>query len=320
MTDIKQHTIQNYQTVKGAHYKTMSISFQVFGCEINTAPIVIVNHALTGDSDVASDKKGWWKQIVGNNKLINTNTYTVIAFNIPGNGVMGDIIPTYKDFCARDIALLFHIVLGELQIEKVHAIIGGSIGGGIAWEMACLFPNFSKYVIPIATDWKATDWIIGHNSIQENILLHSSHPLEDARKMALLFYRTPQSFSQKFDRTKTENEEIYAVESWLNHHAEKLKNRYKLEAYLMMNHLLSSINVVTKGKTIREVLSPIKSTVIQIGVESDLFFIPEENKKTQLILDELNISNQYYEIKSIHGHDAFLMEQEQISSFLSSIF
>jgi homoserine O-acetyltransferase len=320
MKPLIKHNIENYKTDKNANNKKISISYQVFGKKINTAPIVIVNHALTGNSDVISHEKGWWKEIVGDNKLIDTQKYTVIAFNIPGNGYGGNLIDNYKDYTTKDIARIFHTVLKELNIEKVFAIIGGSLGGGIAWEMACLFPKFSSYIIPIASDWKSSDWIIGHNAIQESILLNSKKPLEDARKMAMLFYRTPESFTHKFNRTKTKEKTLYTVESWLNHHAEKLKNRFEIKAYLMMNQLLTSINVVPEGKTLQEVLSKIESTIIQISVSSDLFFIPGENLKTKKILDDLQITNQYHEIKSIDGHDAFLIEHKQITDFLSPIF
>ena len=317
---IIKENILNYKTIAGVSYERIGISHQVFGKEIHTAPIVLIIHALTGNSDILSTEKGWWKEIVGENKLINTKEYTVIVFNIPGNGFDGHLIDTYKDFCARDIALIFHAALQKLNIKQVFSILGVSLGGGIAWEMASLYPKFSNYIIPIAADWKSSDWIIGHNFIQESILLNSKKPLEDARKMAMLFYRTPVSFSQKFNRTKTNDRSMYNVESWLNHHAEKLKNRFELKAYLMMNHLLASINIVPEGKTLEEVMSKIESTIIQISVSSDLFFIPEENIKTKKTLDKLKMTNEYYEIKSLDGHDAFLIEHEQITAFLSSIF
>jgi homoserine O-acetyltransferase len=186
--------------------------------------------------------------------------------------------------------------------------------------MVCQFPDFAKYIIPIASNYQTSDWIIGHNYIQECILLNSKKPLQDARKMAMLFYRTPLSFTKKFNRTKTENNSIYNVESWLKYHAEKLENRFDLKAYLLMNHLLSSINAVNDGTTIKETFNKIESTIIQISVSSDLFFIPEENLKTKKILDELQIPNQYYQIQSIDGHDAFLIEHEQITKFLNPIF
>ncbi|WP_051568547.1 alpha/beta fold hydrolase [Crocinitomix catalasitica] len=314
------HQIENYKTYSGALYPKLNVSYQIFGKELHTAPIVLVNHALTGNSDVASKKNGWWKEIIGPEKVVNTADYTIIAFNIVGNGYDGHLIDNYKDFTTQDIARIYFQVLSELKVAALFAIIGGSLGGGIAWEMVSLYPNFAQYIIPIAADWKATDWIIGHNTIQGSILLNSKTPLQDARKMAMLFYRTPQSFTRKFNRTKTEDGEVFNVESWLNHHGNVLTKRFELKAYLMMNHLLTTVDITRHNQSIRDVLEHIQSKIIQIGIDSDLFFIPDENIKTKQLLDELNIPNEYHEVKSEDGHDAFLIENEQLTKFLTPIF
>lgn len=320
MCELKFHSLLDYKTFRGVRFKELEISYQIFGKELHTAPVVLVNHALTGNSDLNSNEKGWWKNIVGDNKLIDTKKYTVIAFNIPGNGYDNTLIKNYKDFIAKDIAKLFYLVLKELKVESIYAAIGGSIGGSIAWEMAALFPKYIKYLIPIASDWKSSDWIIGHNAIQENILLNSKQPLQDARKMAMLFYRTPASFTKKFNRTKTENNDLYNVESWLNHHGKKLESRFKINAYLLMNHLLTTIDISEERISIEETFKSIKSKVIQIAVNTDLFFVKEENIKTKAILDKCKVINEYHEIKSVDGHDAFLIEHEQITKFLKPIF
>ena len=320
MNVLLKHTIEDYTTVSGVHFDQVNTSYQIFGQALHTAPVILVNHALTGNSDLISEEKGWWKDLIGADKLMDTNSYTIIAFNIPGNGYDGELIDNYKAFSTRDIAAIFHTVLQAIKVEEVYAIIGGSLGGGIAWEMACLFPSFAKYIIPIATDWKSSDWLIGHNTVQESILLNSKKPLEDARKMAMLFYRTPTSFTKKFNRTKTADNSMYNVQSWLQHHGNKINSRFDIKAYLMMNHLLTSINVVPEGKTIQELLQDVKSVIIQISIDSDLLFIPEENLKTKELLDALQIENQHHQIKSIDGHDAFLIEHEQLTDFLSPIF
>jgi homoserine O-acetyltransferase len=318
--NFKTHILSHYKTESDAQYRKLSVTYQVYGVELGQAPIVLVNHALTGNSDVLSQEYGWWKEIVGSDKLIDTKHFTVIAFNIPGNGYDDALIEKYWDFSAKDIARIFYTVLEALNIKKLYAIIGGSLGGGIAWEMVSLYPNFAAYVIPIAADWKSSDWVIGHNHVQESILLHSSKPLEDARKMAMLFYRTPNSFTNKFSRTKTKDGNMYNVVSWLNHHANKLVGRFNIASYLMMNHLLASINIVAENQTIEDALRPIKSTIIQISINSDLLFIPDEIIKTKALLDFLNIPNSHYQIKSSDGHDAFLIEHQQITDFLRPIF
>ena len=150
-------TLQNFTTESGAFYAALNLSFQVFGLELHTAPIVLVNHALTGNSQVVGEN-GWWNDLIGANKTIDTTKYTRLAFNVPGNGFDRFIIENYSDFNTRDVARIFIEGIQLLEIKKLYAIIGGSVGGGIAWEMVALEPKITQHLIPIATDWKSTDW------------------------------------------------------------------------------------------------------------------------------------------------------------------
>ncbi len=298
---------------------TIKLSYQTFGKPLGEAPIVMVNHALTGNSNVAG-KDGWWTDLIGDNKVIDTQKYTILAFNIPGNGYDGFAVENYKDFVARDIANIFLLGLKALQIDKLFALIGGSLGGGIAWEMAFLSPNLAEYLIPVATDWKSTDWLIANCQIQEQFLVNSNNPVHDARMHAMLCYRTPQSFKERFQRSKNDDLEIFNVESWLLHHGKKLQERFQLSAYKLMNQLLKTIDV-TRGRGDNvNVLDIIKSNIAIVGVDSDLFFTAEENRETQrqLALTHPNVT--YSEIHSSHGHDAFLIEFEQLEQIIEGIF
>lgn len=297
----------------------IKLSYQTFGLPLGAAPIILVNHALTGNSNVAGED-GWWKDLIGDSKVIDTKLYTVLAFNIPGNGYDGFIIKNYKDFVARDVANIFLMGLEKLGISKVFATIGGSLGGGIAWEMAVNKPDFTEHLITVATDWKSTDWLIANCQIQEQFLLNSKNPVHDARMHAMLCYRTPESFKERFQRSKNEDLEIFNVESWLLHHGKKLQERFQLSAYKLMNQLLKTIDV-TKGRSNDfNVLDNIKANIHIIGVDSDLFFTAEENREThkQLALTKPNVT--YNEIHSVHGHDAFLMEYEQLEKIIEGIF
>jgi len=322
-SSLKYHSIESFTTETGVVYDEIELSYELFGCELHSAPVVLVNHALTGNSDVASEHAGWWRGIISDGNLIDTLRYTVIAFNIPGNGFdkkPGNLIENYKDFTARDVAKLFGLALQELGVKKLHAFIGGSLGGGISWEMAVLFPDLSKHLISIASDWKASDWILAHNKVQEQILLNSSKPIHDARMMAMLFYRTAASFKEKFNRTVNENLGIPNVESWLLHHGYQLENRFHLQSYKMVNHLLSTLDI-TRDRGAFETVAPlIKSNIVQIGIDSDFFFVPQENIDTKATLDVLGIQSSYKEISSIHGHDGFLVEDTQLKELLKDIF
>ena len=317
-TELRHMDIPDYVTFNGK-LQEIHLSYQLFGRELHSAPVVLVNHALTGNSDVAGEN-GWWSSIIGPDKCIDTNRYTVLAFNVPGNGYDGFVIDNYKDFVAGDIAKIFLIGLQALKISKLFAIIGGSLGGGVAWEMAALDPSITEHLIPIASDWKSTDWLIANCQIQEQILINSKQPVHDARMHAMLCYRTPQSFKERFQRTTNEELQVFNVESWLTHHGKKLQERFQLSAYKLTNQLLKTIDITRDGPQRFDELKNSETNIHIIGVDSDLFFTASENKDTFKQLAQAKSNVTYGEIKSLHGHDAFLMEFEQMEKLLKNIF
>ncbi|WP_246236312.1 alpha/beta fold hydrolase [Flavobacterium ajazii] len=311
--------LQNFTTESGAQYNSLPLSFVLFGQPLHNAPVVLVNHALTGNAQVTGEN-GWWNDLIGEGKTIDTNKYSVLAFNVPGNGNDSFIIENYQDFTARDIAAIFLKGIEALQIEQLYAIIGGSVGGGIAWEMLALEPNITKHLIPIATDWKSTDWMIANCFLQEQILKNSSKPIEDARIHAMLCYRSPESFKEKFQRTVNENLSVFNIESWLAHHGDKLQKRYQLASYKLMNQLLKTIDITRNGEDFKTLMLKTKADIHIIGIDSDLFFTPKENRETFQELKKFKDNVFYSEINSVHGHDAFLIEYKQLDNLLAAIF
>lgn len=319
---LKKIDLFNFDLENGKQILSLSLFYQIFGQPIGNSPIVIINHALTGNSNVTGET-GWWSDLIGKNKIIDTDYFTVIAFNIPGNGYDGNLenlIDNYKDFSAKDIAAIFLNGINSLKIETVFALIGGSLGGGIAWEMANLEPAKFKNLIPIATDWKATDWVIANVLVQDKILNNSNNPIADARLHAMLLYRTPQSFKKKFNREKQPNLNNFQIESWLVNHGVKLQNRFKLASYKLMNHLLKTIDITKESNDLKVTVEPISANIHIIAVDTDYFFTAAENQETVEILKSVKDNIFYHEIKSVHGHDAFLIEFDQLSQILQPIF
>ncbi|NAS13945.1 bifunctional aspartate kinase/homoserine dehydrogenase I [Poritiphilus flavus] len=307
-----------FKTLSGVT-QDIELSYEIFGKELYSAPIVLVNHALTGNSNVAG-KDGWWSSLIGDGKCIDTQKFTVLCFNVPGNGYDGFVIDNYKDFVAGDIAQIFLLGLKALEIDKLYAIIGGSLGGGIAWEMAALDPKLTTHLIPVASDWKSTDWLIANCQIQEQFLVNSKQPVHDARMHAMLCYRTPESFKERFQRSTNDELQIFNVESWLIHHGKKLQERFQLSAYKLTNQLLKTIDITRDGDEAFNRLKESDTNIHIIGVDSDLFFTARENKETFKHLAQANSNVTYGEIQSLHGHDAFLIEFEQMQQLLKSVF
>ena len=311
--------LEDFETLSESKIKKLQISYQVFGKKLGSAPVIVVNHALTGNS-LVSGINGWWSDIIGFEKPIDTTKYSVLCFNIPGNGFNENNFDFNLDLNLGDIALMFIKAIDKLKIGKLHAIIGGSIGGCLTWEMIALKNDLASIIIPVAADWKATDWLIANTFLQDRILKNSRDPVSDARIHAMTFYRTPKSLNTRFNRTKNLDKNMYNVESWLSHHGEKLRQRFSLESYLFMNKLLSSTDITRDGESFINKISKIKSSIHVISVDSDVFFLTDEDHETVSIAKKNNIDIKNHIIKSIHGHDAFLIETKQISDIFTKIF
>ena len=130
--------IENFTTQSG-YQLDLQLSYETFGQQLVEAPVILVNHALTGNSHV-SGPDGWWNEIIGDDKCIDTRKYSILSFNIPGNGYDGFLIENYKEFVAQDVARAFLKGLELLEIESLFAIIGGSLGN--------LFDRMYYYAVP----------------------------------------------------------------------------------------------------------------------------------------------------------------------------
>lgn len=305
----------------GLNYKKeLVVTYQIFGRPLGTSPVVLVNHALTGNSSVAG-AFGWWKQLIGDGLTINTLKYTILAFNIPGNGFdnqTDNLIENYKIFSTKIIAQIFWEALNKLNINTLFAVIGGSLGGAIAWQMAFLKPKAIELLIPIACNYKASDWLIGNVFVQDSILNHSSNPVEDARMHAMLLYRTPQSFQQKFDRECESDSRVYKIESWLNYHGKALKDRFEPASYKLMNHLLRTIGENISEENFIFFLKNTRARINIISVDSDYMFTEKEQAETYQFIKKRYTKVNYNVIESIHGHDAFLIEFEKLGKILEN--
>ncbi len=297
----------------------VNLSYQTYGLNVGEGPVVVINHSLTGDSNV-SGNSGWWNELVGHNKMIDLNKFCVICINVPGN------IVELKDFdynikwILNDIAKLFISLLKKLKIKKVHSVIGGSIGGGLVWEMGLLENDYFENLIPIAADYKASDWLLSNTYFQDLILKNSNNPVFDARLNAMLSYRNPKSLNKRFERSSDDLGKRRVI-NWLNHHGNKIKNKFSIKAYVHMNNLLSSIGLkIRNNSDFIDLMKKNNSSVHLVGVNSDLLFPDFEIKKSYKSLSKIKKNIFYYQIKSDHGHDAFLIEFKKIKKKLNHIY
>ena len=297
----------------------LELSYQVFGLNINEGPVVVVNHSLTGNSNV-SGNSGWWNKLVGPRMMIDTGKFCVICINIPGNVQEKESFNYENDWILNDVARLFIDLLKNLKIKKIHSIIGGSIGGGLAWEMGLIEPDYFENLIPIAADYKASDWLISNTYFQDLILKNSKNPVFDARVNAMISYRNPKSFDKKFNLGLNDLKKRKVID-WLDYHGGKLNKNFSPQSYIHMNNLLSSIGITKKSREdFKKLIEKTKSSIHLLGIDSDLLFPDFEIRKTYDLFSGFKKDIFYHQIKSDHGHDAFLIEFKKIESKLNYIF
>lgn len=302
-------TITDFKTSLGESI-SLTLSYEVFGKPLAEAPVVLINHALTGNSTVAGEK-GWWNKVVYEGGSIDLDRYSVLCFNLPGNGYDGidQVLPV--ELALSDIAALFLEALSKLKVSHLRALIGGSIGGSLGWEILSQSPKLTDLFLPIACDYKTTDWLFSQCLIQKYLLSHPEYPLQKARAHAMLCYRTPESLNSRFQREVSSESGKRRSHEWLDFHGDKLNERFSLKAYRLVNHLLTTINVQEKS------LLQIEAKIHLIGIDSDLFFPAKESKDCYELLLANQKQTDYSEIQSVHGHDAFLIEYTQLNTIIN---
>lgn len=311
-----QVTLSDFTNWRGESIPSLTLTYQVAGPALGAAPIVLVCHALTGNSAVAGPE-GWWAKLIGPGQTIDTARYTILSIDIPGNEYAGSApLDDPSLLSVRDVARLWLLVLRELRVDHLYALIGPSLGGGIAWQIATLEPMLAEHLFPIATDYNASDWLLAQTEVQRLILDHSDRPIHDARVHAMLTYRTPKSLIGRFEG-KTTDIGLPKVLDWLDYHGRTLEGRFSLRAYRVMTFLTSTIHAAENEKE----LTRIASHIHLVAIDSDRLFPYFIARET---IERLRGSGkehaELHTIVSDHGHDAFLIEYDQLCRIMSPFF
>lgn len=287
-------------------------------------------------SRLYKDKPGWWNELIGEGKVFDTKKYFVICSNIIGS-CYGSSGPTtihngkpfrmnFPKVTVRDMVKAQKYLIDFLGIKKILAVVGGSLGGMQAFEWALMYPNIVESIIPIASSVQHSPWAIALNKLSREAIMkdpewsdgnYSQQPINGlsfARKLAMISYRSYDSFQQRFSRNLNHTKDKFLVETFLEHHAEKLIERFDANAYIYLSQAMDENDIAKNRGSIVDVLYSIKQKALIIGISSDILYPPSEQKSIQKMIP----NSIYREINSIHGHDAFLIEFEQLTKFIGN--
>lgn len=343
----------DFELESGTQLPNPVLRYQTYG-QLNEAAdnVLVVCHALTGNASLHS----WWGDLLGSGCVFDTSKYFVVCCNILGScyGSTSPIsinpatqMPygiDFPDISVKDtVRLQLFLLRDELKVKSIKAVIGGSFGGMQAVEFAVQAGGvgadfcdaqgnpYCRNVVPIACGAQHTAWQIAISEVQRQAIymdpewaagnpFQATKGLEVARQIGMISYRTPVGYSEKFGRKLQTPESPpygsnanFAVKSYLEYQGKKFLSRFDPVTYVKMTEQMDSHNVARgRGATIQEVLAKVQIPALVLGIDSDVLYPLTE----QVELATLLPAGRLEIIKSVDGHDGFLLEQEQVAAHI----
>ncbi len=319
----------------GAELPGIEISYYTYGTlNEDASNVVWLCHALTANADASQ----WWPAFIGADAAIDTNKYFVVCANILGScyGSSGPLSmnpatakPYYHSFPAitmRDMVQAHILLRKHLQIEKIHLLVGGSMGGYQAIEWALMESDCIQQLFLLATSPTESAWGIAVHTAQrlaieadqswkENTAAAGKNGLRAARAIGMLTYRNYGIMVQTQSETDAEKLDDYKASSYINYQGQKLSERFNAYSYWLLTKALDTHQIARgRGGDVDAVLKTITQPTLIIGISSDILcpLIEQEHMATQMPQATL------IEIDSVYGHDGFLVETEKISAALTN--
>jgi homoserine O-acetyltransferase len=311
-----------------------------------SVPTVLLVHALTGDAR-AGGPEGWWEPLIGPGRVLDPQRVRLLCFNLLGS-CYGSSGPTDADFPSTaggtpasvttwDQARSLLLALDSLGVQELALCTGGSLGAMVALCLASLAPERVERLAPIAGAAQASSWVVGFNHVAREVLrMDPGFPhdvrrgLDVARQLAMLTYRAEPALEAQQGRHLQEEwtpERPYRIQTYLKHQGEKLVRRFDGRSYLallgaMDHHDLSRPPPLPGPEESWRHgpswgLSRLQAQVLAVGIDTDVLFFPHHMSR---LAEELRAQGRSAEealLTSPHGHDAFLIEWEQMASLLS---
>ena len=341
---------QPLELKSGKVLKRYELAYETYGVLNNSRDnAVLICHALSGNQHAAGkykddDKPGWWDNMIGSGKPIDTDHLFVVSLNNLGgcHGSTGpkSINPETKKIYGSDFPIVTvedwvnsqSKLMESLGIAKWKFAIGGSLGGMQAFQWTLQFPDKVEKCIIIAAAPKLTAQNIAFNEVARQAIMkdpnwHNGHYLEKnvipnqglalARMLGHITYLSDDSMKEKFGRDLQKqklnfNFDVeFQIESYLRYQGEKFGNSFDANTYLLMTKSLDYFDPIKDfGNDLNTRLSKTCSKYLIISFTSDWRFPPSRSKEIMKLLIHNNKNVSYSEIDSSGGHDAFLMENE----------
>jgi homoserine O-acetyltransferase len=376
----------------GAVLPSVTVSYETYGrLDERKSNAILVLHAFSGGAhaagwmagqDPAKDKPGWWDYLIGPGKAVDTDRFFVISSNVLGScyGTTGPSDPnpetgepwglSFPPVTIRDMVRVQNRLVDHLGIERLLAVLGGSMGGMQALQWAVDYPERVAAAIPIACTWKHTPQQVAFNYVGRAAILMDAHfhngdyygkhcgverkeagngkdaphclpkhGLKLGRMVGTITYLSPQKMTERFGgldeglalRSRRRSEpfpreeeggpptlgavvrhEEAQVGGYLEHQGESFVGRFDANSYLCITKALDTFAVAADRKGLNAAFAGKElPRFLLISFSTDWLYPPEHSKEVVNALRWNHADVAYYNVETIHGHDAFLIEYER---------
>jgi homoserine O-acetyltransferase len=294
---------------------------------------ILVFHALTGSADV----EGWWGPLIGPGRALDTSRHAILTANLLGS-CYGSTGPRewadehdepFPDLTPADLALAHVPLLAHLGVERLALATGGSLGGMVAleWGRRATVPTdrLVVFAAPAATSPQAIAW----NTVQRMAI--EADPawrrgryfpgrgpaagLAAARALAMITYRSGVEFDARFGRLSSRTAGRFDVDHYLRRQGDKLVTRFDAASYVALMRAMDLHDLGDLRAAALETAGRVRR-VVGVGVDTDLLYLASEVRDWTAAYRAAGMDAQYREIHSPSGHDAFLIEWDQVERIL----
>ncbi len=343
----------------GATLGPITLAYETYGkLDENKDNVVLILHALSGDSHVAGyysekdPRPGWWDNMVGPGKGIDTDKYFVICSNIVGS-CKGSTGPcSIKPNTRKPHALDFPVVtigdmvkaqkalLDYLEVKEILSLVGGSIGGMQVLEWCVRYPGMVVSAIPLATTTKHSALAIAFNEVARQAIMRDPNwnngsyyggPKPDqglavARMIGHITYLSDQSMRRKFGRRLQDKDDVsfnfdvdFQVESYLRHQGQKFVYRFDANSFLYITKASDYFDLENQhgNGSVVEAFSKTKAKFLVVSFTSDWLYPTYQSKAMVQAMKKNGLDVSFCEIEADWGHDAFLLADEQLTKLVT---
>lgn len=333
----------------GCRLPNVRVAYETWGSlNSDRSNAILLCHALTGDSHATSKSgnSGWWKEIVGPGKALDTNHHFVVCPNVLGGcqGTTGPSSiapdgrpwgPRFPEITMRDMVAVQAKLATLLGVEKFALIAGASFGGNLVMEWAASYPERTGAIAVLVSGPASTAEQIAYAHFQKLAIFQDpkwragnyydapdgegpSDGMGLARQIAHLTYRCAPEMDVRFGRNAQDGEDPlhngrYAVASYLDYHAYKLAMRFDANSYLAITQAFMTHDIGRGRGGTEAVLAGLLMPALVVAVDSDRLFHPKDMAS---LADRLPGSGPVVTVTSRHGHDGFLVENDQVTRIL----